>query len=77
MTPSLNISYASSFHLICAKLGVPIAYDKTVKPTTDFTLLGVELEPVAMHMRFSTSKLPEARAKPWYFHKKNYKCRPR
>lgn len=32
--------------------------------------LVVELEPVAMQMRLPISKLPEARAKPWYFHKK-------
>lgn len=51
------------FHLICARLGVPIADDKTVEPTTCLTFLGIELDTVAMQMRLPASKLDELRTK--------------
>jgi hypothetical protein len=54
-------STLSIFHTVCAHLGIPIADDKTVEPTTCLTFLGIELDTVAMQMRLPQDKLTELR----------------
>ena len=49
----------TTFHQVCAHLGIPIAHDKTVEPTTCLSFLGIELDTVAMQMRLPQDKLSE------------------
>ncbi|XP_071118310.1 uncharacterized protein [Haliotis cracherodii] len=42
------------------QLGVPIAHDKTVGPTTKLTFLGLEIDTIAMQIRIPESKIKEA-----------------
>ena len=48
-----------TFHQVCAQLGVPIAKDKTVEPTTRLTFLGIEFDTVGMTLRLPQDKLTE------------------
>ena len=48
-----------TFHQVCAQLGVPIAKDKTVEPTTRLTFLGIKFDTVGMTMRLPQDKLTE------------------
>jgi hypothetical protein len=48
-----------TFHKVCAQLGVPIADDKTVEPSTCLTFFGVGLDTVEMQMRLPQAKLIE------------------
>lgn len=41
----------SAFHSICHDLGVPLAEDKTVGPTTCLTFLGLEINTIEMLFR--------------------------
>ncbi|XP_048251513.1 uncharacterized protein LOC125379287 [Haliotis rufescens] len=42
------------------QLGVPIAHDKTVGPTTKLTFLGLEIDTIAMQIRIPEPKIKEA-----------------
>ncbi|XP_071111170.1 uncharacterized protein [Haliotis cracherodii] len=42
------------------QLGVPIAHDKTVGPTTKLIFLGLEIDTIAMQIRIPESKIKEA-----------------
>ena len=48
-----------TFYQVCAQLGVPIAKDKTVEPTTRLTFLGIEFDTVSMTMRLPQDKLTD------------------
>ena len=47
----------SIFLQICQELGVPIAIDKTVQPTTTLVYLGIEFDTINMVMRLPQDKL--------------------
>lgn len=53
------MTWVTIFHQVCAHLGIPIAHDKTVEPTTCLSFLGIELDTVAMQMRLPQDKLSE------------------
>ncbi len=46
----------------CERLGVPIAWEKLEGPATVLTILGIELDSVAMQLRLPRAKLVELRA---------------
>lgn len=49
----------SAFHSICHDLGVPLAEDKTVGPTTCLTFLGLEIDTIEMLVRVPYPKCVE------------------
>ena len=49
------------FHQTCDQLGIPIAVEKTVEPTTSLTFLGIQLDTLSMQMRLPQDKLTELR----------------
>ena len=51
-----------NFLQICKDLGVPIADDKLVGPTTCLTYLGIEIDTVAMTVRLPADKLEKVKA---------------
>ena len=50
------------FLRICSELGVPIADDKLIGPTTALTYLGIEIDSVAMTIRLPPEKLEQIKA---------------
>ncbi|KAL5477819.1 hypothetical protein EMCRGX_G024667 [Ephydatia muelleri] len=46
---------------ICASLGVPLATEKLVGPTTRLTFLGIEIDSLALELRLPTAKLEALR----------------
>ena len=46
----------STFKNLCAEIGVPLAEDKTVGPTTCLTFLGLEIDTVQMLVKIQASK---------------------
>ena len=46
----------STFKNLCAEIGVPLAEDKTVGPTTCLTFLGLEIDTVQMLVKIPASK---------------------
>ena len=52
----------AEFLRICEELGVPIAEDKLVGPTTTLTYLGIEIDSVAMTIRLPADKLQQIKA---------------
>ena len=52
----------ASFLTLAGELGVPIATDKTVVPTTCLTFLGIEIDTQAMELRLPSDKLHACRA---------------
>ncbi|KAK6182693.1 hypothetical protein SNE40_010317 [Patella caerulea] len=53
---------ASTFVRICSELGVPLANEKTVGPTSVLTYLGLEINTESMPVRIPTAKLLELRS---------------
>ena len=49
------------FHQTCDQLGIPIAVEKTVEPTSSLTFLGIQLDTLSMQMRLPQDKLTELR----------------
>lgn len=49
----------STFHSICHDIGVPLAEDKTVGPTTCLTFLGLEIDTIEMLVRVPHPKCVE------------------
>ena len=54
-------SYLSLMHEECAALGVTLAAEKTVGPTTCLTFLGIEIDTVARRLRLPAEKLRQLR----------------
>lgn len=52
-----------TFKDVCKMLGVPIADEKTISPTTCLTFLGIEIDTVEMTIRIPKDKLAELRQK--------------
>ena len=50
-----------TFLTVCDRLGVPIAWDKLVGPTTVLTFLGIEIDTQSMQLRLPEAKLRELR----------------
>ena len=50
-----------TFLTTCDRLGVPIAWDKLVRPTTVLPFLGIEIDTQAMQLRLPEAKLRELR----------------
>ena len=46
---------------VCARLGLPLAPDKSVGPTTTLTFLGIEIDSVAQELRLPREKLARLR----------------
>ena len=49
--------YLSKFLSVCQDIGIPMAPEKTVGPSTNITFLGIELDTVAQEARLSLDKL--------------------
>ena len=47
--------------MLCAELGVPLAEEKTVGPSTVITFLGIELDAIKFEARFPQGKLSKAK----------------
>ena len=47
---------------LCEQLGVPLAPDKTVRPTTSLQFLGITLDTVSMEARLPDEKLAQCRS---------------
>ena len=47
--------------MLCAKLGVPLAEEKTVGPSTIITFLGIELDSIKFEAHFPQGKLSKAK----------------
>ncbi|CAC5421755.1 unnamed protein product [Mytilus coruscus] len=52
----------NTFTELCNELGVPIAEDKTIHPTTKLTFLGLEIDTVDMVVRIPVAKLIKLRS---------------
>ena len=48
---------------LCEQLGVPLAPDKTVRPTTSLQFLGITLDTVSMEARLPDEKLAQCRSR--------------
>ena len=51
----------SKAEMLCAELGVPLAEEKTVGPSTVITFLGIELESIKFETRLPQDKLSKAK----------------
>ena len=51
-------SVLNCFVDLCAELGVPLAHDKTIEPTTKLTFLGLEINTVSQSVAIPQDKLP-------------------
>ena len=51
-------SVLNCFVDLCAVLGVPLAHDKTIEPTTKLTFLGLEINTVSQSVTIPQEKLP-------------------
>ena len=63
----------STFKNLCAEIGVPLAEDKTVGPTTCLTFLGLEIDTVQMLVKIPASKSLELQVLIQEFLSKNKK----
>ena len=52
----------TQFKAVCAQLGIPLAPDKCIGPTTCLVFLGIELDSVEQSARLPTNKLKELKA---------------
>ena len=52
-----------TFRSICLELGVPLAEDKTLGPTTCLVYLGLEIDTSSMTVRIPSDKLQQLRFK--------------
>ena len=52
---------SSKAEMLCAELGVPLAEEKTVGPSTVITFLGIELTPIKFEARLPQDKLLKAK----------------
>ena len=56
---SVCFQLVSAFEFVCRKIGVPIAHDKSVEPTTIMVFLGLELDTNEMSVRVPVHKVME------------------
>lgn len=61
MSPSYKetYSYLRDFQLMCHQLGVPLAPNKTVFPTTKITYLGIQIDSVTRQLSIPQSKIDD------------------
>lgn len=52
----------SIFSFICLELGVPLAHEKTLGPTTNLVYLGLEIDTINMSIRIPMEKLQQLKA---------------
>lgn len=52
----------SIFSFICLELGVPLAHEKTLGPTTNLVYLGLEIDTINMSIRIPVEKLQQLKA---------------
>jgi hypothetical protein len=53
---------AFSLHLLCARLGIPLAIEKVEGPSTCLPFLGIEIDSIAQELRLPADKLIRLRA---------------
>ena len=59
ISPSFDqtLSYLSDFQSMCLQLGVPLAPNKTVLPTTNISFLGIQIDAVSRQLSIPQSKI--------------------
>lgn len=57
------VDLMSIFRAICAELGVPLAEEKTLGPTTRLVYLGLEIDTLSMTVRIPSDKIEQLRFK--------------